>query len=213
MQIPTGAIGIFGLLLSIWITNKIKMRWPVIAVVVLFPIAGAIALTQVSRKKPNALMGSYYVAYVFAVIQPLLISWSNLNASGTTKRVVTTALMFAALTAGNVVGPQVYLSNEAPYYHTGLYVDIGCWVVEFLLVVAMGFHLRRLNKKQEARRVALGIPAGIKDISLMAHAEAEEYKIELKQILANAGIDPAHFNPEAFADETDFQNPYFMYCV
>lgn len=31
MQMPTGGIGIFGLLIGIFITNKIKMRWPVLA--------------------------------------------------------------------------------------------------------------------------------------------------------------------------------------
>ena len=31
MQIPTGAIGICALLLTIYITNRIKMRWPVLA--------------------------------------------------------------------------------------------------------------------------------------------------------------------------------------
>jgi hypothetical protein len=56
MQIPTGAIGITGLLLGIYVTNRIKMRWPVLAVITLFPIGGAIALTQVPRSNPNALM-------------------------------------------------------------------------------------------------------------------------------------------------------------
>jgi len=102
MQIPTGAIGIVSLLLSIFVTNKIKMRWPVVAVVALFPIAGAIGLTQVPRNKPSALMGCYYTAFVFSCIQPLLISWCNLNAAGTTKRVLTSATMFGALTIGNV---------------------------------------------------------------------------------------------------------------
>jgi hypothetical protein len=31
MQIPTGALQIVTLLLGIWITNKFKMRWPVLA--------------------------------------------------------------------------------------------------------------------------------------------------------------------------------------
>jgi len=86
-------------------------------------------------------MASYYVAYFFSAIQPLLISWCSLNAAGTTKRVVTTTTMFGALTIGNIVGPQVYLAKQAPYYKTGLYVDIGCWSIEFLLIISMGQYL------------------------------------------------------------------------
>lgn len=213
MQIPTGCIGIAGLLTSIFVTNRIKMRWPVLAVVTVFPIVGAIAMTQVNHKNPRALMGCYYVAYVFSVIQPLLVSWCNLNASGTTKRVVTTATMFGALTVGNIVGPQVYLSKEAPYYHTGLYVDIACWCLLLILIIVMGFYLKVLNRRQEARRVAMGLPAGIQDISIMAHQEAEDYKHELDAKLRDAGINPDTLNERAFEDLTDFENPWFQYVV
>ncbi|RSH85367.1 hypothetical protein EHS25_004763 [Saitozyma podzolica] len=213
MQMPTGGIGIIALLLSIYITNRIKMRWPVLAVITLFPIGGALGLTQVSHSHPSGLMACYYVAYLFSAIQPLLISWCNLNAAGTTKRVVTTATMFGALTVGNIVGPQVYLTKEAPYYHTGLYVDIGCWCVEFILIVSMGFYLRRLNRKQEARRVAMGMPADIKDISIMSTAEADAYKIELTEMMARSGFDMSHFNENSFDDMTDWENPNFMYVL
>ncbi|OCF33949.1 allantoate transporter [Kwoniella heveanensis CBS 569] len=213
MQIPTGAIGITCLLLSIFITNRIKLRWPVLAVLCLFPIAGATALTQVNHKHTGGLMGSYYVAYVFSAIQPLLISWCNLNAAGTTKRVVTTATMFGALTIGNVIGPQVYLAREAPLYHTGLYVDIACWCILFILICSMGAYLKVLNKRQEARRVALGMPANLKDISIMGHAEAEAYRAELEEAMRASGYNRDLLNEKAFEDMTDFENPSFMYVL
>jgi hypothetical protein len=111
--------------------------------------------------------------------------------------------VFAALTIGNTVGPQVYLSTEAPYYLTGLYVDIGCWCVEFLLIIAMGFYLKYLNRQQEAKRVALGLPANIKDISIMPTAEAEAYKIELAEMMRRAGLDYAKATEGSFDDMTD----------
>lgn len=104
-----------------------------------------------------------------------------------------------------IVGPQVYLAKEAPVYLTGLYVDIGCWSVLFCLVVFMGQYLRVLNKRQEAKRVALGMPANLKDISIMSTAEAEAYKAELDAQMRAAGVDLSHFNELAFDDLTDFQ--------
>ncbi|WVQ83847.1 hypothetical protein IAT38_005991 [Cryptococcus sp. DSM 104549] len=213
MQIPTGAIGITTLLISIFVTNRIKLRWPVIATIVIFPIAGAISLTQVPHNNTGALMASYYVAYVFSAIQPLLVSWCNLNSAGTTKRVLTTATMFGALTVGNIVGPQVYLTKEAPYYHTGLYVDIACWCIELILIITMSFYLRYLNRKQEARRVALGMPANLKDISIMSMEEAEAYKIELAEMMRAQGLRMESLNDNAFDDMTDFENPSFMYVL
>lgn len=161
-------------------------------------------------------MGCYYVAFMFACIQPLLISWCNLNASGTTKRVTTTAIMFGALTIGNVVGPQVYLAWEAPVYHTGLYVDIACWCMEFILVCSMGQYLRILNKRQEAKRVAMGLPANIKDTSIMTTTEAEAYRVELAEIMRAQGISQTVLDDAlalAFEDLTDRKNPMFQYVV
>jgi hypothetical protein len=99
----------------------------------------------------------------------------------------------------------LYFTREAPYYKTGLYADIGCWSVEFLLVITMGQHLKRLNRKQEARRVALGMPANMKDISIMTTAEATAYKVELATIMANSGISIDRINENAFDDMTDFE--------
>ncbi|GFZ48430.1 LOW QUALITY PROTEIN: hypothetical protein JCM24511_06178 [Saitozyma sp. JCM 24511] len=207
MQIPTGAIGVVGLLVSIYVTNKIQLRWPVMVAVTLFPIAGAIGLTQVPRDQPGALMACYYIAYMFSCIQSLLVSWCNLNAGGTTKRVVTTATMFAANIVGNIIGPQVYLANQAPYYFTGLYTDIACWCLEVVLCVSMAFYLRHLNKKQATRRFALGLPGEIKDMTIMPPAEAEAYKVELADMVRAKGLSMDRFNEFAFDDMTDFETP------
>lgn len=77
----------------------------------------------------------------------------------------------------------------------------------------MGFHLHRLNKKQEARRVALGLPAGLKDISIMPPQEAAEYRIVLAAKMREMGVDEAKLNDQAFDDLTDFQNPSFQYVL
>jgi hypothetical protein len=105
----------------------------------------------------------------------------------------------------NSIGPQVYLTKEAPYYHTGLYVDIGCWSVLCLLIISMRFYLAHLNRKQEAKRVAMGLPADLKDMSIMSHEEADAYKQELTAMLAQKGMTEAQLFENAFDDLTDKQ--------
>lgn len=67
----------------------------------------------------------------------------------------------------------------------------------------MGFYLGRLNKAQEKKRVALGLPANIKDISIMPTEEAEAYKIELAEMMRRAGLDYAKATENSFDDMTD----------
>nr|XP_018261920.1 allantoate transporter [Kwoniella dejecticola CBS 10117]OBR84078.1 allantoate transporter [Kwoniella dejecticola CBS 10117] len=191
MQAPTGAIAILTLLITIFLTNQFRARWAIVAACVIPPIAGAVGLVKVQRSDPYILLACYYVAQSLAGIQPLLYSWANLNQAGSTKRVVVFATMFVAQCTGNIVGPQVYLQRENPYYHTGLYVNIGCWTVLFCLIVFMRFYLSHLNRKQVQRRVGLGLPADLKDMSIMPYGELEAYKAELAQQMTAAGLDAA----------------------
>lgn len=71
---PTGAIQIVMLIFCIWLTNRIKMRFPIVAAMTLFPIAGAVGLLMVPRTQPKSLLGCYYVALVLGVLQPLMYS-------------------------------------------------------------------------------------------------------------------------------------------
>nr|XP_019045163.1 hypothetical protein I302_05550 [Kwoniella bestiolae CBS 10118]OCF24093.1 hypothetical protein I302_05550 [Kwoniella bestiolae CBS 10118] len=205
MQAPTGGIAILTLLVTIFFTNRFKARWAVVAACVIPPIAGAVGLVKVQRFDPYILLACYYVAQTLAGIQPLLYSWANLNQAGSTKRVVVFATMFVAQCTGNIVGPQVYLQQEAPNYHTGLYVNIGCWSVLFCLVVLMRFYLSYLNRRQVARRVALGLPADLKDMSIMSYTELEQYKAELAAQMTAAGMDATKLYENAFDDMTDYE--------
>lgn len=152
------------------------------------------------------MLAAYYVCYAYTCLQPLLYAWANLNAAGTTKRVVTTATLFVAQCTGNIVGPQVYFDREAPVYKTGLYVDIGCWTLLACTVLFMGgFWLPHLNRKQKERRMALGLPGDIKDMSIMTLEEAEGYKRQLTDALRTSGIDEARLYENSFDDLTDFE--------
>jgi hypothetical protein len=111
----------------------------------------------------------------------------------------------AALKKHQIIGPQVYLANQAPYYFTGLYTDIACWCLEVVLCVSMAFYLRHLKTKQAARRLALGLPGEIKDMTIMPPAEAEAYKIELADMVRAKGLSMDKFNEFAFDDMTDFE--------
>jgi hypothetical protein len=75
----------------------------------------------------------------------------------------------------------------------------------------MGFHLKALNRRQEARRVALGRPAEIKDTSVMTLEESRAYKEELKAALRAEGKDVNGLNADSFDDLTDRENPDFFY--
>lgn len=122
---PFGALSIVAILGSAWLTNRIRLRFPVIVLLCCFPIAGSIALLKLGRRAEDrgGLLAAYYVLSVMGGLQPMLYAWAPLNAGGHTKKVTTTAIFFIAQCVGNVVGPQVYQPSMKPRYTPGLVVE------------------------------------------------------------------------------------------
>ncbi|WVQ62895.1 hypothetical protein V866_005884 [Kwoniella sp. B9012] len=207
-QIPPNVLTLIFLLAGTWTMNKIRLRFPVVAFFVLFPIAGAASLLYVPRTKPHALLGSYYVIMLYTPLQPLVYSWANMNSAGTTKQRTLGAILFIFQCAGNVAGPQVYLEDEAPIYRTGLYTDMSCWALLFILICSMAVYLKYLNRRQRKKRERMGRMVDIQDMSIMTLEEAAAYKRELAA--AGEGHD---INAHAFDDLTDLQNPEFHYIL
>ncbi|WRT65301.1 uncharacterized protein IL334_002244 [Kwoniella shivajii] len=207
-QIPASVLTLTFLIAGTWVMNKIRLRSPVVAVFVLFPIAGAASLLYIPRTNAHALLGAYYVIMLYTPLQPLVYSWANMNCAGTTKQRTVGAIMFIFQCAGNIAGPQVYLEEEAPIYRTGLYADMACWCLLFTMIVTMALYLKYLNRRQMKKRERMGRVVNLRDMSIMTLEEAAAYKREL----AAAG-ESEDINSHAFDDLTDFQNPDFQYVL
>jgi hypothetical protein len=106
-----------------------------------------------------------------------------------------------------IVGPQVYLAHERPYYRTGLYVDIGCWACLCLMSLLMAAHLHQLNKKQERRRIAAGFVEKSVDTSILTLADAAE--AEKLQVAEKVG--QGNREEVKTVDTTDMENMFFHY--
>ncbi|KAJ7647137.1 MFS general substrate transporter [Roridomyces roridus] len=145
-NIPFGALQVVITLLAAFVSTRIKLKWPVVFFLTLPPIAAAAALFKLGRGPSlrHELLGCYYVVSFFAAIQPMLYTWSSQNTAGHTKKTCTTGIIFVAQCAGNIVGPLVYKTQDAPYYKPGLVCDVTAAYLKFL------------NARHAARRVALG---------------------------------------------------------
>lgn len=188
-----------------WVATKLRMKAPVLAFLSLPPIAGATMLLYLPRsasaKAP--LLVAYYLISVYPGITPLIYSWSAANTAGETKKKVTTGFLFVFQCAGNVLGPNLYTTEEAPLYRRGLLSNLALFVVLIGLYAAQAFYLFVLNKKQAKQRVAMGGEAKIVDRSMLAVKKGYASKDEAERAQDAGRL--------AFENHTDFQNPYFVY--
>ncbi|KAJ3554998.1 hypothetical protein NM688_g2813 [Phlebia brevispora] len=208
-NIPFSAFQVIIIVLSAWISMKIQLKWPVVFCLCLPPIAGSSALLVMGRaiELKNKLLGVYYVLSFFSSIQPMLYTWSSQNTAGHTKKL---CVVFVAQCAGNIIGPLLYTTEEAPYYHRGLTADLICWIVLCILVLVTAAYLKFLNMRHIKGRRLAGMPTKIIDTSLSTTAETVRLQYDSDKATAKP---VAALNSRAFEDLTDLQNVEFVYVL
>lgn len=97
-----------------------KRKSPILLGIICFPVAAAAALYALPRgdEYRRQLLAVYFILQIFQPLTPIIFSWAFANTAGHTKKTTTTGILYVGLCVGNIVGPQLYLSNEAPYYKT-----------------------------------------------------------------------------------------------
>lgn len=206
-NIPFGAVQIVAIIGSAAIATKWKRKGYVISLAALPPTAGTIILLTVPRSQKGVLLFGYYLISCLACITPLIYTWHVQNTAGDTKRKCTSAVMFAGMCTGNIIGPLLYSVDQAPEYRPGLISNLILFVFTGILGTLITFYLMFLNKRHAARREALGKSAHKIDESMVGKDKLGETKaIELEEDRYQAVTED-----KGFADVTDLLNEDFQY--
>ena len=199
---PFGAINVVATVGGAYLATKLKKKGPVLILLCIPTIAGAVILLCIEHVAKNraVLLAGYYLVSFYPGITPLIYSWSGQNTAGDTKRKMTTAMLFVGSCAGNIVGPHLYNTSEAPAYHRGLIANLILFIVLIVLVILTTIYLMWLNKGHAAKRIAAGKLAEVIDRS-MIQGQPEITEEQADQVLGD----------KAFDDETDLRNEDFIY--
>ncbi|KAF5009157.1 hypothetical protein FDECE_4601 [Fusarium decemcellulare] len=205
-NMPFGAIQMISTIGGAWLSDKIKMKSPILILLCLGPIAGCSILLAIGREPGDRalLLFGYYIISVYPGITPLIYSWSGQNTGGDTKRKVTTAVIFIGSNAGNIVGPLLFRTDEKPRYTRGLTANLVLFIVLAVLFAFGMLLIKVLNKRHARKRVALGKPEHPVDLSMMDNREIENDDDIINQAEDQTG-------ERGFEDLTDLKNEDFIY--
>ena len=123
------------------------------------------------------------------------------------------AVYNGAASTGNIIGPIVFNSKDAPNYFPGLRVVLGFFVATAVCAVLQAFNLAFLNKLQERRRVANGKPAKIIDTSMSNTYKDLTAAESPSGGVTEDGAADQRIGEHAFEDLTDRQNDEFVYVL
>ncbi|KAI1488030.1 major facilitator superfamily domain-containing protein [Biscogniauxia mediterranea] len=172
------------LLLSVWLVKKFNQNVLTMLGFIVPSFVGTILLMTIPNETFSQHVGlliSYYLTLSFWAAQTLGLSMMSRNVGGQTKKTVVVAMNFIFWSAGNAIGPQVFLSHDAPRYYTAFATHLGCYSVLVLVLIFFRWHLMKENKKRD-ELAAVGV--GEANDARMVHA---------------------------FEDLTDRENPNFRY--
>ncbi|KAJ7646815.1 MFS general substrate transporter [Roridomyces roridus] len=205
LQMPFGAVAIIATLAGGWAAANYKLKFIPLVSLTLAPIAGAAALLHIKRTASNkgALLAAYYIVSFYPGISPLIYTWSSQNTAGHTKKTLTTGILFIGQSAGNILGPFLYTTEQAPLYHRGLTSSLVCLAILGASFLVTAAYLAFLNRSHAKRRVALGKSEKLVDASLERTEDAG----------AAQQANGAGFASNAFDDLTDLQNEDFIYVL
>jgi hypothetical protein len=96
------------------------------------------------------LLISYYIVLSFWAAQTLAMSLLSRNIAGQTKKTAVVAMNFIAWSVGNAIGPQVFLTHDAPRYFIAFSTHMGCYILLVLVIMFLRWELVRRNKAKDA---------------------------------------------------------------
>ena len=134
-NIPFGVIQVIVIIGSAAIATKWKRKGLVIANTAVSPTIGTIILLTVPRSQKGVLLFGYYLISCLACITPLVYAWHIQNTAGDTKRKCTSACVFTGMCLGNVAGPLLYSTDQAPEYRPGLISNLAMFVLVGILAM------------------------------------------------------------------------------
>jgi len=205
LNMPFGAVQMIIILLASFAAQKARRKSPILVAIVLPVVAGLAMLYTLQRNSSHqaALLAAYYLlAFLFGG-NPLIVSWIVGNTAGTTKKSIIMSLYNAGSSAGNIIGPLLFNSADAPSYHPGLRAVLAIFVTLVAVVLIQAANLMFLNKLQARKRVSNGKKAMFHDRSMDdKYAESDEDR--------QAEGEP-RLGDNAFLDLTDRKNDEFMY--
>ncbi|CAI5759036.1 unnamed protein product [Candida verbasci] len=184
LQMPTGAVELFGVIAGGIIAFKFKnTRLYVMFVFCIPPLAGLISIHVLPLERRWELVVATFFQYMIG--GPIIMCWvlSNANISGSTKKTIANGFWFCCYAGGNIIGPNLYKADEAPKYRTGMLGCIASYAVMMFLIICMRVLLQWRNKQKDK-----------------LYGEVDDEKAEKALI-------------EGFQGKTDFENEGFRYSL
>ncbi len=151
MSIPVWVVASVVTIIIGIISDKVKVRWIFAVGPLSLSVCGyAILLAQKHVSVAVRYTAIYFIiSGNFAAIT-VSLTWINNNVVGSKRRGMSTAILLGFGNIGSITGSLVYLSWEAPYYHTGYGISLAGHLLTITSAIGYFTYCRYENRTKEA---------------------------------------------------------------
>ncbi|KAJ5698514.1 hypothetical protein N7462_000519 [Penicillium macrosclerotiorum] len=148
LGLPGGFIVFLSVLISGIVSSKVaNSRCLVIVGMTMISIIGSglvyAGTSTAARYAGLLLMG------VYSATMPVSMAMISSNVGGFTKKATVSAIYFIMYCTGNIIGPQLFFTREAPKYQSGFLAIIVCLVICVVDGLVLFFYLRWENGRRD----------------------------------------------------------------
>ncbi|KAK9242957.1 major facilitator superfamily domain-containing protein [Lipomyces tetrasporus] len=163
--IPYAAINIFWTTTFSRLSDRYRTKWlfAVLSAIWVFPNLIFLQYLPYSANRWWR-FASYTWVLGYPYYQPILVSWVSANANDPDRRALAQSIYNISVQLGNLTAANIYMENDAPYYHRGNYVLLGL----NLASMALAFGIRTYYVRENNRRDRIW--------NKMTELEKEEYR-------------------------------------
>ncbi|RGP67580.1 hypothetical protein FSPOR_5767 [Fusarium sporotrichioides] len=154
LTIPVYLVAAIGCLTAAFLADRLRHRYSFTMIGVILTTVGYILLLC----QQNVPTGARYFSLVVLVTggyitQPVLLGWLSNTMSGHYKRSISSAVQIGLGNIGGIVASNVFLTQEAPQYWTGLGVSLGMvWVCGISCTFFYFLAIRENKKRDQGER-------------------------------------------------------------
>ncbi|CAI7666354.1 unnamed protein product [Penicillium palitans] len=150
MGLPASAFQLATVLLSAILSSTIrKSRLINLVFIFLMAMAGILMVKLLPPSDKLSRLAGFWLVMAVSPAFPLMLSLAASNIAGFTKKSTVMAMIFLGYCAGNLAGPQFFISEEAPNYHTAYTTILACYAITIALVIMFRFYLVWENARRD----------------------------------------------------------------
>ncbi|KAI0204070.1 allantoate permease [Astrocystis sublimbata] len=147
LQIPGGAVQFLSLILGGWLCTKWPRgsRCPTMIVANTICIIGAALLVKLPNENKWGRLVALWLCFFQGLGFSMSLTMISSNIAGSTKKQLTAVILFIGYCVGNIIGPQTFLSREAPYYPSAYIAMLVGYSVKLVCVIVLYVYMWQSN--------------------------------------------------------------------